>query len=316
MQISNHKVTFIVVDHLPRCGKMEAFQSSLAASPRFEVIKKKKEPAPAPATEHKSFEKSSEKPPTQKKKGTKFTKPKPRDSKPRARDSKPPVAHDPSRDSRTVFVGNIPAACSKSKIKKLFKACGTVESVRLHAIGSQQVDSVNAHVVMSSDEEAESCLSLNGSVLRGRHLRVDVGTQKSVVDTDTNKRSVFVGNLPFSADEEQLREVFTVCGEIQNIRIVRDPKTGIGKGFGFVTFKDKSGVVFALKQNNTAVLDKRCLRVYRSTDQGALQKQSKTSKAVRGAKSGSGKVRMTATKSFGKRRPDGTKNRYYRLPKE
>ena len=52
-------------------------------------------------------------------------------------------------------MGNIPAACSKSKIKKLFKACGTVESVRLHAIGSQQVDSVNAHVVMSSDEEAE-----------------------------------------------------------------------------------------------------------------------------------------------------------------
>lgn len=38
-------------------------------------------------------------------------------------------------------------------------------------------------------------------------------------------------------EEEQLREVFKDCGEIESVRLIRDNKTGIGKGFGFVLFK-------------------------------------------------------------------------------
>jgi nucleolar protein 12 len=47
---------------------------------------------------------------------------------------------------------------------------------------------------------------------------------------------VFVGNLPFDVQDEELYTHFERCGEIEFVRIVRDKKTNIGKGFGYVQF--------------------------------------------------------------------------------
>ena len=38
-------------------------------------------------------------------------------------------------------------------------------------------------------------------------------------------------------EEELLRQTFVDCGDIEAVRIVRDSKTGAGKGFGFILFK-------------------------------------------------------------------------------
>jgi nucleolar protein 12 len=51
------------------------------------------------------------------------------------------------------------------------------------------------------------------------------------------KTSIFIGNLPFAVSEEQVYEKFSDCGEIVNVRIVRDKSTNVGKGFGYVEFK-------------------------------------------------------------------------------
>ena len=37
--------------------------------------------------------------------------------------------------------------------------------------------------------------------------------------------------------EESLRSIFEVAGVIENIRVIRDKFTGIGKGFGYILFK-------------------------------------------------------------------------------
>jgi len=52
-----------------------------------------------------------------------------------------------------------------------------------------------------------------------------------------HKRSVFVGNLPFDVQDEDLYTHFARCGEIEFVRAVRDKKTNVGKGFGYVQFK-------------------------------------------------------------------------------
>lgn len=232
-----------------------------------------------------------------------------------------------SRTDRTIFVGNIPVKCTKKNIKHLFKQYGSVESIRFRSLKISQSDrpptlakrtqkmegnSFNAYIVMSSREEAEKCLNLNGMLLQGRHLRIDLAEDSK--DAIKTRRSVFVGNLPFSVDEEKLRETFVPCGEIENVRIVRDPTSGIGKGFGFITFKDKSGVIFALKQNNKVMLDARVLRVHKCKDQDTIkkEKQSKISGLKYHVKLKD--KPMKVTKIVGKRRQDGTKNRYYRLP--
>jgi nucleolar protein 12 len=46
-----------------------------------------------------------------------------------------------------------------------------------------------------------------------------------------------VGNLPFDVQDEAIYMHFTRCGKIEFVRIVRDKKTNIGKGFGYVQFR-------------------------------------------------------------------------------
>jgi RNA recognition motif-containing protein len=46
-------------------------------------------------------------------------------------------------------------------------------------------------------------------------------------------KKLYVGNLPYKADEESLRELFAAIGEVQSVRIITD-ETGRSKGFGFV----------------------------------------------------------------------------------
>ena len=45
---------------------------------------------------------------------------------------------------------------------------------------------------------------------------------------------LFVGNLPYQATDENLREIFSQYGAVRSARIVRDRETGLSRGFGFV----------------------------------------------------------------------------------
>ena len=46
--------------------------------------------------------------------------------------------------------------------------------------------------------------------------------------------NIYVGNLPFSTTQDELRSVFAAFGEVSAARIVNDRETGRPKGFGFV----------------------------------------------------------------------------------
>ena len=59
---------------------------------------------------------------------------------------------------------------------------------------------------------------------------------------------VFVGNLPFAIEENDVWKHFAKCGEIQDVRIVRDSATGIGKGFGYVNFQVRYKLMFSKKK--------------------------------------------------------------------
>lgn len=49
---------------------------------------------------------------------------------------------------------------------------------------------------------------------------------------------MFVGGLPFSTTDEELRELFAAHGKVASANVVRDRETGRSKGFGFVEFED------------------------------------------------------------------------------
>src|SRR5947207_531467 len=47
-------------------------------------------------------------------------------------------------------------------------------------------------------------------------------------------RRLYVGNLPYSASEDQLTELFGRAGKVDNVRVMRDMATGRARGFAFV----------------------------------------------------------------------------------
>lgn len=54
-------------------------------------------------------------------------------------------------------------------------------------------------------------------------------------------RNIFVGSLPFSASEEEVRELFAQHGNVHSVKLITDRETGRLRGFGFVEMDDAEG---------------------------------------------------------------------------
>jgi RNA recognition motif-containing protein len=46
--------------------------------------------------------------------------------------------------------------------------------------------------------------------------------------------SIYVGNLPYSATEDKIRELFSAYGTVDRVNLIKDRETGRMRGFGFV----------------------------------------------------------------------------------
>ncbi|CAD0021381.1 unnamed protein product [Aureobasidium pullulans] len=129
-------------------------------------------------------------------------------------------------------------------------------------IMTETTKSTNAYAVYSSNALArEAARRLNGTVVLDRHLRVDEVAHPAKTEP---RRCVFVGNLGFVDDEtnidkanaeegkgtrkgnktpsdveEGLWRTFSTCGKVESVRVPRDAKTRVGKGFAYVQFTKK-----------------------------------------------------------------------------
>lgn len=72
---------------------------------------------------------------------------------------------------------------------------------------------------------------------------------------------LYVGNLPYSANESDLREAFGEFGEISDAVVISDRYTGQSKGFGFVEFPDDNAAKAAIDALNETDLKGRTIRV-------------------------------------------------------
>jgi len=64
------------------------------------------------------------------------------------------------------------------------------------------------------------------------------------------------------------------CGAIENIRIIRDPVTHVGKGIAYVTFKEKEGFSNAIKENGKEFKNRE-LRIKKAVPSNRLEKKKK-----------------------------------------
>lgn len=201
-------------------------------------------------------------------------------------------------EKRTIFVGNLPPEITRRSLAVLFKPCGIIASARLRSIavsgvklppeqaGNQKMmrkvcantgkilsgsdapkKTAQGYVVFASLESVKKALQMNNTPYQSHIIRVDHA--KPSIEPS---RSVFVGNLPYLADEQTLRDHFSKQlseGEdlneregspVEGVRIIRDRETQRCKGFGYVMLRDATLVPLALELHGTTYR-KRELRV-------------------------------------------------------
>lgn len=73
--------------------------------------------------------------------------------------------------------------------------------------------------------------------------------------------NIFIGNLDFSATEEQLRTLFAAFGAVETVTIVKDRDTGEARGFGFVEMTQAAEAQAAISSLDGTLLNGRALRV-------------------------------------------------------
>src|SRR3954465_5308176 len=76
---------------------------------------------------------------------------------------------------------------------------------------------------------------------------------------------IYVGNLPFSADESQVRELFSQHGTVESVSIINDRETGRPRGFGFVEMA-RADAARAIQNLNGKDMGGRPLKVNEAQD--------------------------------------------------
>jgi len=74
-------------------------------------------------------------------------------------------------------------------------------------------------------------------------------------------KKLYVGSLPYSVTETQLRELFEPFGSLNSVRVISDKFTGKSKGFGFVEFEDGEEADKAIAEVSGRELEGRTLVV-------------------------------------------------------
>ena len=72
---------------------------------------------------------------------------------------------------------------------------------------------------------------------------------------------IYVGNLPYTATEEDVTELFASYGPVDRVKIITDRETGRSKGFAFVTLGDQSHLNAAIEALDGFDFQGRALRV-------------------------------------------------------
>lgn len=87
--------------------------------------------------------------------------------------------------------------------------------------------------------------------------------------------NIFVGSLPFSLDEADLKESFEAYGQVDSVKIIIDRATGRSKGFGFVEMPDAEQAQKAIAELNGATVGGRSI-VVNETEAREQQPQRKS----------------------------------------
>lgn len=74
-------------------------------------------------------------------------------------------------------------------------------------------------------------------------------------------KKLYIGNLPYSTTSEQLKELFSEAGTVEDAVVITDRQSGRSKGFGFVEMSTEKAAAKAVETMDGHEIDDRALKV-------------------------------------------------------
>lgn len=80
--------------------------------------------------------------------------------------------------------------------------------------------------------------------------------------------NIYIGNLPYTVSDDELRDIFSEYGNVDSVNIIKDKFSGQSKGFGFVEMSDNSQADAAIKGLNETQIKGRTVKVNQARPKG------------------------------------------------
>lgn len=158
-----------------------------------------------------------------------------------------------------MYVKGLPWLATEDEVTDFFISCGEISRVEM-IMGDDGRATGTAFVHFSQRSELEKALELDGQFWQGteRWLKVQEGFEKVVRKTFSSSGkpagcdTVFVGNLPFDVEEDQLIELFTAAGTVEKVRFGM-AEDGSFRGFAHIQFSEEDSTEAALAMAGTNI---------------------------------------------------------------
>lgn len=149
-----------------------------------------------------------------------------------------------------------------------FIAPATTEDIGLAAAAAALISGLLTPLVIRS-----TCCSTTATpaVVSPQKKSVSVKEEQASTTTDgtftsvTDAKTLYVGNLPYRANEAAIRKLFSEYGNVISVRLVKDKETGKRRGYGFVEMPEQEALAAVAALNETEYLQ-RTLKVREAND--------------------------------------------------
>ena len=87
--------------------------------------------------------------------------------------------------------------------------------------------------------------------------KIEYGFYKSNIK-NINDKKIFIGNIPYTTNEKELKKYFEKCGKIKRV-VINKNNDGVSMGHGYIIFYDKNGASKALKKNGSLLKERKII---------------------------------------------------------
>ncbi|KAL8543336.1 hypothetical protein ACS0TY_004033 [Phlomoides rotata] len=191
---------------------------------------------------------------------------------------------DPERDQRTVFAYQISLKAGERDLFEFFSRAGKVRDVQLIMDRNTRRSKGIGYIEFCDVMSVPMAIAMSGQLLLGHPVMVKPSeAEKNLVQSTSaanggllgpysgGARRLYVGNLPITIKEDQLRQVFEPFGVVELVQMPIDPGTGNCKGYAFIQFARVEDSKAAQNLNGQLEIAGRVIKVSAVTDQAGMQ---------------------------------------------